>query len=136
MSEDDYSAFLDQANQDTGAKATSTGSHQPRIKAIDAEVPSGLQKIDRFYVSDADEPFEQFRDLVRHTGLVSSLTVDQWDPKSEYKDIVQAIEEASAAEHVRIYRIEHSKTKLEYFIVALDQKSSKIVGLRTRAVET
>lgn len=62
MSSDDaYSAFLDQANQDTGAsKASTKGSSPAESKTVNTEVPALLQNVERFgtYTSEADEPFE------------------------------------------------------------------------------
>ena len=53
-----YSAFLDQANQDTGASDASTQSSHPQLKATDTDIPAVLQSIDQTYTSEADEPFE------------------------------------------------------------------------------
>ena len=58
MSDDAYSSFLDQANQDTGASKTSTKSKSATTKAVDSDVPVTLQKVDQYYVSESDEPFE------------------------------------------------------------------------------
>lgn len=62
MSSDaDYAAFLDKANQDTGAGDVSAQSHPSssvRTKAVNTEVPQTLQAVEEYYVSDADEPFE------------------------------------------------------------------------------
>ena len=56
-SDQDYAAFLDKANQDTGAQA-SEDSGFAKTKAVDTNVPSVLQKLDAFYMSETDEPFE------------------------------------------------------------------------------
>ena len=55
-----YSSFLDQANQETGATKASTQSKSKSVstKAIDTEVPATLQKVEQYYTSEADEPFE------------------------------------------------------------------------------
>lgn len=59
MSSDEaYSSFLDQANQDTGASKASTQSTSASTKAVDTDVPATLQKIEQYYTSEADEPFE------------------------------------------------------------------------------
>ena len=58
-SDAEYGSFLDQANQDTGGGQTaSTASKKVNLKTIDSAVPAPLKKIDAYYVSDADEPFE------------------------------------------------------------------------------
>lgn len=58
MSDDAYSSFLDQANQDTGASKESTKSKLAATKAVDTDVPVTLQKVDQYYTSESDEPFE------------------------------------------------------------------------------
>ena len=57
MSDDAYSSFLDQANQDTGASKAST---KPKLatKAVDTDVPVTLQQVDQYYTSESDELFE------------------------------------------------------------------------------
>lgn len=58
-SDEGYNSFLEQANQDTGASAqTSSKSRSASTKAVDTEVPAPLQKVEQYYTSDADEPFE------------------------------------------------------------------------------
>lgn len=58
MSDDAYSSFLDQANQATGASKASTKSKSAATKAVDTDVPVTLQKVDQYYTSESDEPFE------------------------------------------------------------------------------
>ena len=58
MSDDAYSSFLDQANQDTGASKVSAKSKSAATKAVDTDVPTTLQKVDQYYTSESDEPFE------------------------------------------------------------------------------
>ena len=58
MSDDAYSSFLDQANQDTGASKASTKSKSATTKAVDTDVPVALQNVDQYYTSESDEPFE------------------------------------------------------------------------------
>lgn len=56
-SDEDYAAFLEKANQDTGAKVERDGSFV-KTKAVDTEVPGPLKSLDAFYTSETDEPFE------------------------------------------------------------------------------
>ncbi|GJD01630.1 hypothetical protein ColKHC_10455 [Colletotrichum higginsianum] len=63
MSDADYAAFLDKANQDPNeGYAKPTGNKSNEFKAQDqgVEVPKAIQDVlkqDKVYVSDADEPF-------------------------------------------------------------------------------
>ena len=60
MSDEAYSSFLDQANQDTGSKSFSTSSKDQKnpAKAVDTDVPDTLRGVQSVYTTDADEPFE------------------------------------------------------------------------------
>lgn len=58
MSDDAYSSFLDQANQDTGASKESSSAKPVSATTVDTDVPIILQKLDQYYVSEADEPFK------------------------------------------------------------------------------
>lgn len=57
-SDDSYSSFLDQANQGTGADNVSAKGDTAATKAVNTDVPVGLQSVEQYYTSEADEPFE------------------------------------------------------------------------------
>lgn len=62
MSSDDaYMSFLDKANGDLNAgRATQQGADTTRTETVDAttRIPTALQSVDSYYISDTDEPFE------------------------------------------------------------------------------
>ena len=59
MSSDaDYGSFLDQANQDVSGGGSASASENVALKTVDGAVPARLKKLDAFYTSEADEPFE------------------------------------------------------------------------------
>lgn len=60
-SDDDYASFLDKANQETGVSGTriASGNSNSAIgKGSDMDLPKGLQEVQQYYESEADEPFE------------------------------------------------------------------------------
>lgn len=66
-SDSDYMAFLDKANKQRDAgrdeartKASTQPSKQIQTETVDGgvKVPEQLKKVDAFYVSETDEPFE------------------------------------------------------------------------------
>lgn len=177
-SDEAYSAFLDQANQDTGATKASTKSTSATTKAIDTDVPVSLQKIEQYYISEADEPFEpvslkwngsnmpsesklvprvlrseswlyrgainvqlmhrsldEFKDLIGHSSNVSTLSAQEFDPKGQYKDVLQAVEEAGDGK-ARIFRVDHGRARAEYYVISLETKGKKVLGLKAKAVES
>ena len=58
MSDADYAAFLDKANQDTSGGEATAQSKKVGTKSVNTQVPSALQSVEEYYTSDADEPFE------------------------------------------------------------------------------
>ena len=180
MSSDEaYSSFLEQANQETGASNASAQSTSAATKAVDTDVPVSLQKVEQYYTSDADEPFEpvslkwsgsnmpsegtymtpdlailcqitsrtmsprgadieildEFKDLVDHKSEVSTLSTQEFDPKGQYKEVLQAVEEAGDGK-ARVFRVHHGSTRAEYYVVGLHRKGKKVVGLKAKAVES
>jgi hypothetical protein len=59
--DDDYMAFLNKANQDTGAGASTQKKTTFKAKDQGAEVPKAIIDVckNAVYTSDADEPFEE-----------------------------------------------------------------------------
>lgn len=56
-----YASFLDKANQDTGEaqqQSTESGKKSYGSKSVDTAVPTALEQVEEYYISDADEPFE------------------------------------------------------------------------------
>jgi hypothetical protein len=65
MSDEDYEAFLNKANQDVSG-ATTQSKKSVGVKSVDTEVPQDLEAIEEVFVSDADEPFEPVS--LKYTG--------------------------------------------------------------------
>lgn len=58
MSDADYAAFLEKANQGGGdVSAQETSSKNYTTKSVDTKVPEALMEVQEYYVSDADEEF-------------------------------------------------------------------------------
>ncbi|KAL9603128.1 MAG: hypothetical protein Q9219_001331 [cf. Caloplaca sp. 3 TL-2023] len=151
MSSDDaYSSFLDQANQDTGADKVTANAESMTSKAVNTEVPVALQSVEEYYISEADEPFEpvslqwdganmpsenEFGRLIGHDSGVSTMTTKDFDPRGQYTAVLQAVEKAGDGKN-RIFRVGHGKTRLEYYVVGLDKGKGRVVGLKAKAVES
>ncbi|KAL8940169.1 MAG: hypothetical protein Q9216_002957 [Gyalolechia sp. 2 TL-2023] len=151
MSSDDaYSSFLDQANQNTRASNAAPNTNIASAKAVDTEIPVGLQDVDQYYTSEADEPFEpvslrwngnnmpsenELAGLIGHDSEVSSMSTKEFDPRGQYTEVLQAVEKAGDGKS-RIFRIGHGKTRIEYYVIGLDREKKRVVGLKAKAVES
>ena len=160
MSDDaSYSSFLDKANQDTGVSPLNSSpksAQAPSAKSYSStNVPYVLKNIDATYTSDTDSPFEpvsfdydktslpstqEFEKLVARASKDSGparaeeLSLEDFDPRGEYRDVVKRVEEVADGGEVKVYRVGRGKTRAEYFIVGLGD--GRIVGVRAEAVES
>ena len=66
---------------------------------------------------------------------MSSLSVQDFDPHGQYKEVLQAVEEAGDGK-VRVFRVDHGSTRAEYYVISLEEKDKKIVGFKAKAVES
>ena len=63
------------------------------------------------------------------------MTTKEFDPQGEYKNVMAAVERSGDGK-TRIYRVEHDRTRAEYYVVGFDKEGGKIVGLKALAVES
>lgn len=77
----------------------------------------------------------EFGELIGHKGDVSTIRTKEFDPKGDYKEVVQAVEKAGDGK-ARIFRLETGKSRAEYYVVGFDEQEGKIVGLKAKAVES
>ncbi|EON64735.1 hypothetical protein W97_03968 [Coniosporium apollinis CBS 100218] len=148
--DEDYASFLEKANQDTGSKRASTQSKTVRARAVDTEIPPSLLDVEEYYVSDADEPFEpvslkwdgdglpssdELARLIGYDGDFATISQKEFDPQGQYTTVVDAVKQAGGGD-VAFFRAEHGTTRVEYYIIGLDKKGGKIVGLKALAVES
>jgi hypothetical protein len=144
--------------------ATTSGHKKIQLKAVDehAQIPQELaaptQNEEWIYVSDADEPFvpvslklphgassglpdvKGFSHLVNHPegekAGVEVLSVEEWDRRGSYKDVVEGVRKACEGAEVRVYRVELGGTRVEYWVVGVREKEGRLVGVKALAVES
>ncbi|PHH65126.1 hypothetical protein CDD81_3257 [Ophiocordyceps australis] len=159
--DDDYMAFLNKANKDVGDGQTVTQQQQSKEQAVfkckDAgiEVPKPIQDVckDAFYVTDADEPFEEvslkwdkeslpnedeFAKLIEHWDVkqaqIEILDPLNWDSRGQYIKVIDAVREATQGNDVRVYRVVRDETRAEYWV--LSWAPGKLVGVKALGVES
>ena len=82
-------------------------------------------------LNDADE----FGELIDVDVEVSTIGTKEFDPRGQYKEVLLAVEKAGDGK-ARIYKIEIGRTRAEYYVVGLDEKKQRIVGLKAKSVES
>lgn len=73
--------------------------------------------------------------MIGHKAEVSTLDTKEFDPKGQYKEVLEAVEKAGDG-MARVFRVHHGKTRAEYYVVGLDKKGKRVVGLKAKAVES
>lgn len=156
--DDDYMAFLNKANQDTGGDATTTTQAKTSFKTKDqdSQVPREIRDVvkNAVYVSDADEPFEEvslkwqgdnglpteseFAKLINHpspdSAEITILDPTDWDSRGQYTNVVDAVRGATQGNDVRVYQITRDSTRTEYWV--LSHIGGKLVGAKALSVES
>jgi hypothetical protein len=162
-SDEAYTSFLEKANQPTGANPSTSKSHSQDQQAVTTEssnIPAVLRSLDTTFTSESDEPFEpfavpfssfslpnasEFARAIKHEagqGVVEELSVEEFDPKDEYKDVIEAVEAAVAGDGkgkaaVKCFRADSGKsTKVFYYVVGLDRNERRLVGVKAVSVES
>jgi hypothetical protein len=160
-----YMSFLNKANADpkagqgsTMAESESTSqrrSEQDPSSSSDSLPPSLQSLPDVTYASDTDSPFEpvlfsysgaglpsvkDFKNVLKnahkgHSEDVEELSVHDFDPRGQYKEIVQRVEQAGKGESkVKVFRVQTSSTRVEYYVLTVGDRM--LVGVLAKAVES
>lgn len=58
MSDADYEAFLNKANEDASGGQATAQAQEYGTKSVNTAVPTALKNVEETYTSEADEPFE------------------------------------------------------------------------------
>lgn len=156
-SDEDYQAFLDKAAQDHQPQQStqSKTAHPAQQKINTQSLHPALQNVHQHtYVSDADEAFEPVS-LIREQGKTGSidvkevaniagsdvkesdveeLSMSEFDPRGEYKQVVKQVEDASKG-GVKVWRFERGGARVEYWVLGLST-DGHVVGARAKAVES
>lgn len=78
---------------------------------------------------------DEFKDLVGHGSKVEKWNDNDFDPGRKYETAVGAVREAGDGS-AWIFRVELGRTRVEYYVVSLDKKSKRVVGLKAKSVES
>ncbi|CAK7230843.1 hypothetical protein SCUCBS95973_007711 [Sporothrix curviconia] len=162
MSSDDaYASFLDKANEDPNAGRARPADKEPKATAqskFSANAKQVPQKLvtaakDRFYTSEADEPFvpvcfglgkatslpneDEFISITDSEHSADSITIldpVDWDKQGSYKPLIDELQEASKGNDVRVYRVQVDSTRVEYWLVST--VDGNLLGYKAKAIES
>lgn len=158
-----YMSFLNKANAEepsSAAQGTASTSHvrstfDPTSTGSASAAPKPIANLltakEPHYTSETDAPFEPFfapysgsvlpsaTDFLKSLGVkgagIDELTTHDFDPRGQYKEVVDAVKSAGDGD-VKVYRLEFSSTRAVYFIITLAEGGTKLVGLKAESVES
>lgn len=93
-------------------------------------------------MTDINAPIAQFKELVGHESDVAIMSTDDFDPRHDYDDVVEAVKSAAetagrgGGAMTRVYHVQHGTTRAEYYVVALDKSQKRIIGVKAKAIES
>ncbi|KAL9087894.1 MAG: hypothetical protein Q9165_006456 [Trypethelium subeluteriae] len=154
MSDDaSYASFLDKANADSNSASTKSqtaSQSKYTTNSVTTSVPSSLQNLSATYVSDTDSPFEpvslkwsqkslpgskRLAELIGHKAEVEPVEEKDFDARGQYHDVLEKVKAAGDGK-VAVFRVAHGGTRAEYYVVSLDGKEERVVGVKAVAVES
>jgi hypothetical protein len=71
--------------------------------------------------------------LLGHGEEVEEMGVKEWDPKGQYKKVVDAVKKAVDGE-VKVFKVGLEGSRLEYYVVGVGE--GKVLGLKAMSVES
>lgn len=81
---------------------------------------------------------EDFAKLISHWDAknadISIMDPADWDVQGQYKDVIEAVRQASRGNDVRVYKVVRDATRVEYWVVT--RAEERIVGAKALAVES
>lgn len=66
---------------------------------------------------------------------MSSVGEKEFDPQGQYKKVVDAVKKAGDGK-AKVFRVEHGSTRAEYYVISVDEKEGRVVGLKALSVES
>lgn len=77
---------------------------------------------------------DSFKKLLGHGDEVEELQIKEFDPRGQYKGVLEAVRKAIGGREVKVFRAGYGRTRAEYYVVGVED--GKLVGLKAKAVET
>jgi len=65
----------------------------------------------------------------------SSISQKQFDPQGRYKKVMDAVKKAGSGE-LGFFQVDLDNTRVEYFVLSVDKKGKRLVGMKAIAIES
>ena len=158
-----YNSFLSKANEPVSDQTQSTSQNRSKHDPTEsnASAPASISSLlsnNPTYTSETDSSFSPVylsyagdglpsaadfstcleKSHTSSSGDVEELSVKEFDPRGEYKSVIEAVGQAGkkGKGDVKVYRVEGKGSRVEYYVVTVAEDGGKLVGVTTMAVES
>jgi hypothetical protein len=147
-----------QKQSDSTSQSRSAYDPTTTHASVPQPIRSLLSSNNPHYTSDTDSPFEPVffsysndslpsasdfssclsKSKSHSSAEVEELSAQDFDPRGEYKAVIDAVAQAGGGGKgdVKVYRVEVTKTRVEYYVMTVVEGGGKLVGVVTKAVES
>lgn len=88
----------------------------------------------------ANSNAESFAALIDHptplSANITTMKVEEWNKTGEYTKVVDAVKGAAGGEDLKVYVVPRTEVETEYWVVAVDKKERRLVGVKALGVES
>ena len=78
---------------------------------------------------------DEFAKLLQTKHDVAGIKQKDFDPRGQYAKVVEAVKSVGDGQ-LAFFRVELGGTRSEYYVVGVDEKAGRVVGLKAKAVES
>jgi predicted phage tail protein len=78
---------------------------------------------------------DELKRLIGHDAEVESVQEKEFDPRGQYNGVLEAVKSVGNGK-VGVFRVVLGGTRSEYYVVSVDEKEGRVVGLKALAVES
>lgn len=87
------------------------------------------------HITDGGTVLATFSKLVNHDDTAEELSVKEFDPNGQYKEVIEAVKKATDGKG-KIFRTGTEGARVEYWVVGIAKGGGSVIGMRAKAVES
>lgn len=78
---------------------------------------------------------DDLRSLIHADVSIETLSEKDFDPQNSYGTVIEVVKKAGDGK-VRVFKVCHTETRSEYYVVSLDREGKRVVGMKAVAIES
>lgn len=78
---------------------------------------------------------DDLRKLIHTDVDIEALCEKDFDPQGSYTKVIDAVKKAGGGK-VKVFKVQHTETRSEYYVVSVDREGKRLVGMKAVAIES